>query len=433
LADDNTLTFAAIGNQRLTIDGFTSKAIRVFDVTDANSPQELLGDISASKTGAQITLAPTQNGQRTLLALTDEQLQKPVRLVLNQQSNWRSQANAADLVIVSPRAFFSALEPLKALRQSQGLSVALVDIDDLYDEFNFGTKSVQAVRDFFSYAKTQWKQAPRFALLVGDASYDPKNYLGYGDNDLLPTKLLDTDYLETASDDWLVDVNSDGIADLSLGRLPVRTSEEATKVVQKIIRYEGAQPSASALLVADRNEGFNFAQLNQQLHNLLPTSLKITEINRGSAGDEQTKHDVLAALNSGAKLVNYAGHGSVSNWNGNLLTVADASTLTNREQLSLFVMMNCLNGYYQEAASDSLAEALLKADGGAIAVWASSGLTIPQDQATVNQELFRQLFHSTVGRVTLGEAVMRAKSTIRNMDVRRTWMLFGDPTMTIKQ
>ena len=42
-------------------------------------------------------------------------------------------------------------------------------------------------------------------LLAGDASYDPKNYTGQGYNDLVPTKLLDTALLETASDDWLAD------------------------------------------------------------------------------------------------------------------------------------------------------------------------------------------------------------------------------------
>ena len=43
---------------------------------------------------------------------------------------------------------------------------------------------------------------------------DPRNYLGLGDFDLLPTKLVDTALLETASDDWFGDFNGDAVPDL---------------------------------------------------------------------------------------------------------------------------------------------------------------------------------------------------------------------------
>ncbi len=49
-----------------------------------------------------------------------------------------------------------------------------------------------------TYAATTWKKKPRYVLLAGDASYDPKNYLGFGDLDVVPTKLLDTTFMETA-------------------------------------------------------------------------------------------------------------------------------------------------------------------------------------------------------------------------------------------
>ena len=49
---------------------------------------------------------------------------------------------------------------------------------------------------------SQWARSPRFLLLAGDASFDPRNFMGMGDMDLVPTKLVDTLYLETSSDDW---------------------------------------------------------------------------------------------------------------------------------------------------------------------------------------------------------------------------------------
>ena len=146
---------------------------------------------------------------------------------------------------------------------------------------------------------------------------------------------------------------------------------------------------------------------------------------------QSAKKTLFEAISRGQKIVNYAGHGSVDLWSGSLLTGDEARGLENIGQLPLFVMMTCLNGYFHDAVLDSLGEALMKADGGAAAVWASTGMTAPIDQWTMNEELYRLLFKA--GRAPLlGEAVRQAKSAISDADVRRTWVLFGDPAMRLR-
>ncbi len=87
---------------------------------------------------------------------------------------------------------------------------------------------------------------------------------------------------------------------------------------------------------------------------------------------------------------------------------------------------------FHDVYTESLSEALFKADGGgAVAVWTSSGMTEPEGQAMMNKELFRLLFNGE--SITLGEAVKRAKAATNDPDVRRTWILFGDPTIKLKQ
>ncbi len=142
----------------------------------------------------------------------------------------------------------------------------------------------------------------------------------------------------------------------------------------------------------------------------------------GTARDE-----LLRQLNDGQLLVNYMGHGSTEVWaGGKLLTSADARVLTNGDRLPVVVAMNC-NGFFHDLYTESLAEALLKApQGGAVAVWASSGLTGPHQQAVMNQALIDALFGEK--RLTLGEATKRAKALTGGRDVQRTWLLFGDPT-----
>ena len=182
--------------------------------------------------------------------------------------------------------------------------------------------------------------------------------------------------METGSDDWFSDFDGDGVADIATGRLPARTVEELFTMVSKIISYERSGPSDEALLVADANEGFDFEQASDELRSLIPAGLRVTQVNRGRLDLETARSSLFEALYRRQFLVNYAGHGSVNQWRGNLLTNDDALGLSN-EHLPMFVLMTCLNGYFQHPALDSLGESLIKAEhGGAVAVWASSGMTM---------------------------------------------------------
>jgi hypothetical protein len=120
--------------------------------------------------------------------------------------------------------------------------------------------------------------------------------------------------------------------------------------------------------------------------------------------------DVVSALNQGQLLVDYVANGN---------------------HLPFVVAINCLNGYFHDEFSYSLAEALLEApNGGAVAVWASSTLTEPDGQETMNRELLSQLFGG--GNLTIGEAVNKAKRVVADADTRNSWILFGDPSMRLK-
>ncbi len=432
-ADNNSLSLTAGASQQVTIDGFTNAAIRVFDITDAEAGTvtELMGAIASRGGANSVTVSATGAGTRRLLAFTNDLVRRPAALIATQPAGLRQKGWKADFVIISRKEFFDALKPLKKLRQSQGYKVEIVDVDAIYNEFSYGNKSPQAIKDFLAYAQSSWKRGPRFVLLAGDSSFDTKNYLGAGDYDLVPTKLVDTDFMETSSDWWFADFKSNGLAELAIGRLPVRTAEEAARVVDKIVAYDQSRPSNGILLFADNNDGYDFAGLNTRLSGSIPSAFKVEQIRRSSMDDVTARARLLEALNRGQKIVNYTGHGNTDTWRGGILTSGDAAALTNRDSLSLFVMMTCLNGYFHEAATDSLAEALLKSDGGAIAVWASTGMTVPTSQSIINQELLRMVLDGS-RTLTLGEATMRAKSSMADMDVRRTWVLLGDPTTRLR-
>jgi hypothetical protein len=433
-ADNDALRFTLAKKQQVTIDGFSSSAIRVIDISNPDGVQEVAARVQRQGSGYAVTVAAPGAGKSTLLAFADGQVKRPVAATFNQPSNLRSTAAGADFVIVSHRDFINSLKPLVALRESEGLSVMVVDVEDVYDEFSFGEKSPQALKDFLSFAVSNWKTAPRFAMLVGDASYDPKDYQGFGNSDFVPTKMIDTQLMKTSSDAWLADFNNDGAEDIALGRLSVRTADEAAQMVARIIGYNQSRSADGVLLISDQDsEGYSFQNSAAQLRALVPANLKVQEIDRGTMDDATTRSTIIEALNRGQKIVNYSGHGNVNQWSGNILTNDDADQLLNDQSLPLFITMTCLNGYFQDPALDSLAESLMQARrGGAIAVWSSTGMTPPYDQARINQQLYRLLFSPGLGGLRLGEAIAKAKTLETSRDVRLTWVLLGDPTLRIK-
>jgi len=434
MADDDALRFTANGGAKLSIGGFSTGMISVMDITDPLNVEEVPGHVDSQGSAYQISIHVPGKGVRTLLAFAEEWIKEVAGITHNSASSWNSSANGADMVIISHSDFLGSLGPLKQFRESQGYSVALIDVEDLYDEFSFGNKTPQAMRDFLSRASSAWQKAPKYVLLGGNGSADPRNYLGYGTFDLVPTRLIQTRYNETASDDWFVDFNGDGLPEMAIGRIPVRTSTDAAAVVSKIVGYEQSPASGwtkEVLLVADIPDTFDFEAASAQVGTLLPDSITVKKIYRSSfANDELANETLLDSIDQGALLVNYLGHGSEANWQGDLITTDDVYTLTNGLSLPFFINMTCWNGWFADPYAETLGESLLKAsNGGAVAVWASSGLTEPDGQLVMNEQLIQLLFG---GQLTLGEAVAKAKAAVSDMDIRRTWIFLGDPATRLK-
>ena len=429
-ADEDALRFRAMGGEWISIGGFSSPEIQVRDITDPMRMLKVRGKVMTQDSGYAITIKVPSGGERSLMAFTEDKIKRPAGIAANLASSWHELSQGAEVIIIGHRDLFESVRFLKELREQQGWSVVLVDVEDLYDEFNFGAKSPWALKDFLAQAYAYWNPQPRFVVLVGDTSYDPRNYLGFGEFDLVPTKFVDTKYLKTASDDWFVDFNDDELPEMAVGRLPVESAEEAAAVVSKIISYEGASGLMNeALLVADINDFFNFEGASGEVGSLFPGNITVSEVFRGQS--PTARSDLLDSLNQGQLLVNYIGHGSAKIWKGNLLTSLDAWNLTNSPYLPFLVSMTCLNGFFQDPYIESLAETFLKAErGGAVAVWSSSGLTDPEGQVVMNKELIKLLFNGQ--GLTIGEAIMRAKQVVTDADVRKTWILFGDPTLRLK-
>lgn len=458
-ADANTLKFNLRGTQTVKVDGFSTPSVRLIDYTDPLNVRISKPVSETSALGYAITVPASESrskAQRLLYAFPQGQFDQPAALSLSQPSSLNQGdlsptiTSGANFLIISHKNFIASMAPLVSKRQSEGKIVAIVDVDDIYDEFGYGAHGPQAIKNFLEHAltSTNWVTKPLYIIFAGDASLDPRNYQGVGDFDFVPTKLVDATFSETATDDWVADFHGgpndapDGISDTPVGRLPFRTVADANLVVSKIVNFVPQPQPQSAMLVADEDEfnAFGFAATNDVFQGLLPANMSVQRLNRapqppGVPSQPLTKADIVNGFNAGPGLVGYSGHGNVDFWTGAVLfTSADALGLTNgTNKLSFVVVMDCLNGYFQDPSPGllSLSEALLKApNGGAVAAFASSGLTIAQGQHQMGEELYTQLYSGSP--MALGDAIKIAKGATLDIDVKRTWIFFGDPSLKIR-
>ena len=443
VADGDRLKFTGRAGDEVTVANFSGAPL-VFDITDPNRPVQLSPQVTSQNGKYQIavqvpftTTAPVTPARHTLLAVANTRISSTVGISPNHPSQWHSAQSGADIAMVTYGGFAGALSPIVHSHHAEGKSSIVVPVGELYDEFTFGERSPFAIRQFLQSASKNWKKPPSYLLLNGRASFDPRNYLGFGDLDLVPTRIIASPNLMTASDDWFSDFNDSGMPTIATGRLPVSTISEAQTVAKKISTYEGQSTNgawiANALFVADKDDVESFTQDSETIQAKLPSVMLTTDVFVDSVGVSAARAGIVNEINSGQVLVNYLGHGSEEQWAGpNIFDGDTVNSLTNGFQLPVFLIMDCLNGFFQDVYAQPLGVSLILApNGGGVAVLASSGLNQPSPQTNLDALVVQNAFGGD--DVTLGDAIVKAKSNIADPDVRRTFVLFGDPAMKIKR
>jgi uncharacterized repeat protein (TIGR01451 family) len=436
-ADNGLLEVSLPPSRTVTVTDFPEDSVRALDVTNPYAPVPLAVTTAPNGGTFSATFAtPSGGSARTILVFSGSRILAAPQLSSNLPSalttNPKSGQKKADLLIITHRNFMSAATALQTARTAAKTETLVIDVEDIFDEFNFGVRSPSAIRTFLQSTQ-DWKQKPGYVLFMGDASLDPRGYFGLGQYDFVPTKLIPTLYIKTASDGWFADFTNSGVESLAIGRLPVRTAAEADRVVAKLVDRDRVPPSGewskTAIMVADVPETWNFPASVEALKTLFPRSMAPLTKTIAFGSTPSPRTTLINALNSGSIFVNYVGHGSTEVWSGNLFSSNDATNLTNQNRLPFVAAMTCLNATFQEMFTFSLAEALLLApNGGAIGVWSSSTLTEPGPQLVMNQEFLKGIFGYNL---TIGQSILKAKSATGDLDVRRSWNLIGDPTLKL--
>jgi hypothetical protein len=431
-AKSNQLSFYTNIYRTSNLQGFSSADIRVFDLSNPDNPS-LIPNLPISQNGSTFSVRLPANRSFSMFAVENSAISPVATIIANNSSTLANPAHNAAMLIVTHKNFMAEANTWANYRRAQGLSVEVLDVEDIYDEFSYGVLDTNAIRAFLLYARNNWQTPPQYLLMLGDASYDYRNYEGHGYHNYVPTKMVDTVYMETGSDEALADFNDDGLSEIAVGRIAARTPQEVTQAFNKTTSFEpgvGQWINRGVLFAFDGPNGYDFEQLSMRLREQLPANMDATFVGR-LQNDSRTQ--LMNSMNTGKYLVNYSGHGSTGFWAVNsFFNSTDALSLTNGNNLSIFTMLTCLNGYFISPTSESLSEALMKApSGGTAAVWTSTGKTTPDVQEVMALRFYGQI---TAGNMTrIGDLIRDAKTVvIGGRDVRLSWVLLGDPTLKIR-
>ena len=429
-ADANRLTFTTANLRATYLEGFTNPSnVRVFDITDPNGTSL----VSTGIDGSNVFVGA--NRPRLMYAVANDAVFTAAAVSSNEASNFLETAQNKDLLIITHANFIAQAENLATYRRGQGMTVSVIKVDDLYDESSFGSVSTAGFRSFFQAV------TPRYIVLLGDSTFDPRNYSGIiaaNNLNFVLTGQFETLFGEAVSDDPLADLNNDNVADFPIGRLSARDTTTAQTLVNKIMTFEATVSTAlsqrGALFVCDNPDGYDFCGSVERLRNRLPQATPVRFVRRSDGDVATVRQQIINEINNGRYLVAFSGHGTSNAWtNGNIFNVADIPQLTNAENLNLFLPMNCLNGAFADPFVNvrSLAEEMTrKQGGGSVAAWASSGLTFPDSQEQMGLRFFQSIGTGEFARI--GDAIRTAKLATPDRDVRLSWIFLGDPSMKIR-
>jgi hypothetical protein len=459
-----------------TISNFQSSGF-VWDVSDRQQPKRINGVLAGSnftfKTSLEYKEFVASNGSSFFTPTL-------VGPVAYQNLHGLPQA---DYLIVTHSDFITQANRLADLHREEGLTVHVTTTDVIFNEFSSGAKDAGAIRMFakmfYDRAALNPTTKPKYLLLFGDGTFDPKDRVSNNNNYVLTYQVDNSENHISAlvTDDFfgMLDDNesieSTDMLDIGIGRILASNITQAKQQVDKIEHYikNGsslfANQGASCCLgdnsantygdwrlkyvqIADDEEGAYFLKydtepqyswVKKNHREMNCDKLYMDAFPQQTSAGGQRYPDVFSAISDrvqrGALIVNYVGHGGeVGLAEERVVTIPQIQSWNNINAMNLFVSATCEFTKYDDPSRVSAGEwASLNPNGAAIALMTTTRSVYFGVNSNTGLAFYRNVFQrdSQGNPRTFGEIVQRTKNEAGNSDNKRSFTLIGDPALKI--
>ncbi|WP_329804559.1 type IX secretion system sortase PorU [Flavobacterium facile] len=384
-----------------------------------------------------------------------------------------------DYLIVTPTYLVAQAESLANFhRNNSNMNVKVVTLPAIYNEFGGGKQDVAAIRNFVKYVYSNASSTAnrvKYLNLFGDASYDFKDRIRNNTNvvpifhGFYPSQSLNPNnssnfslFASFMSDDFftLMDNNegdlqaSADLMDLAVGRMIVNNNVQAAEMVNKVYEYydeksykrwrnnlvyyaDDPNPFLSGdwFLQKDLNELADQVTAANPFFNTnkIFTDAYTQQVNAGGPRYPQAKKAFIDAIELGALVLNYYGHGNEESFAvERIFEKADAQVLNNRYKYPLFITITCEFTRFDDPNRPTGGEYMYwNKAGGAISLLATTRQIGQSLGIQLNEEIYANLFTmENNSYLSIAESLRRSKIAVGGSN-KRVVFYVGDPALKL--
>jgi len=460
-ADVNTTISYTIAN--------ANNISQVWDITNFLNPkiitnQSTSADFSFNAQGGTSN-GSTQLNEYIVLNSTDYFL--PTKLnnssILNQNLH---ALQDIDYLVITPNNLIDQASRLADYHKvNNNYTTAVIDVQQIFNEFGSGSPDATAIRDFIKYlydnASTSSKKI-KFVTLFGDTSYDYKDRITNNNNIIPAFESLESFNLATSyvTDDYfgMMDDNEGLLTfsdkqDVATGRYPVTTVQEAKAAVDKTLSYYsknafGDWRNLITVVADDPDKASEFVlqetverisdniSLNKPVFNIKKIYADAYK-QQTSAGGERypdVNTAITTAVENGTLVVDYFGHGGEDGWaNERILGVPQIQGWVNPNTLPLFITVTCEFAKLDNPLRPTAGEFVFNnTQGGATSLITTTREIFISVGQAFNENLVTKLFSFNGEDRSVSQALMDMKNNFTTS--QRLFVYFlGDPALKLAQ
>ncbi|MDR1683451.1 MAG: type IX secretion system sortase PorU [Candidatus Symbiothrix sp.] len=434
--------------------------LQVWNISDVQAIQQ----VQTQSEAGQLRFKAASNGKVSEYVLVNPNMSFPSPEITGTVPNQNlHQLPQTDMIIIAPENYLDVAEQLaEKHRQKQNLHITVVQPEWIYNEFSSGTPDATAYRRFvkmFYDRAASSAEKPKYLLLFGDGYFnnraiDPKNYLltFQFENSVDESNSFGTDdYFGFLDNTEGVNLASD-ILDISIGRCPVSTREQAVSSLAKISRYmddtyhgiwknrlifsaDDTGDDAFCTYGENANTLAKYMETNHPQYMIVKSYMDafLSAVTNGKTTYPEAKKKVLAAMNEGCFLYNYTGHGTPTS-----LSSQDMMSLANIRQMTfpylpLWITATCDFGRFDDDIGSAGEEVFLSPNSAGIALFTTTRVVYASNNQKINDRLIRNIFAKKAdgSRPTLGDILLQSKIDLGLESNKLNYILLGDPALQL--